>query len=247
MAEAGPSLSFRCLGGCNTCCVVRGYLPVNSIRDSKSGKRTPIGPRAMGKEGMVEIEAWKLPRMIKLSRKLGIRLDEQGKPIRYDFLPAKGVSLRGAKAPESVISHWLMGRKEDGSVCPFLSTPAENLRTAGGTLKCLIYEERPLPCRAYPLHAVYTWETTGAKMASLDHGCGWVVDQTARGQQRVSQPFPLDVVKGLDYGSFARLQSLTKGRFDTSKTTLWERATGVYGKDEKPGDAIEGWVDIGWD
>jgi hypothetical protein len=55
------------------------------------------------------------------------------------------------------------------------------------------------------------------------------------------------MVKGLDYGSFARLQAWVGGRFDKKSTTLWRRATGVFGNGERPLDAIEGWVDVGWD
>ena len=227
--------------------MVRDYPQISFVYDPVTGRRISVSPRALGKDGIVEIEAWKLPRMIKLGKKLGRRIDENGKPIEYKFLPAKGVSPKGAKGPEVVISYWLMGRKEDGTMCPFLSTSAENIRTEDGTLKCLIYEDRPLPCRAYPVHAIYTWQTNGSKMASLDQRCDWVVEQATSGLRRASQPFPPDLIKGLDYGSFARLQSWIGDRFNRKETTLWRHATEVFGKGEKPPDAIEGWVNVGWD
>ncbi len=247
MIEVDPAIRFRCISGCNTCCVVRGYLSIYSRLDPETGTRFPIDPRAMGKEGIVEVEAWKLPRMVKLGRKMGRRTDDKGRPIEYNFLPAKAVSAKGAKAPETVISYWLMGRDEYGDTCPFLSTSAENVRTPDGTLKCLIYEERPLPCRAYPVHAVYTWETTGARTAALDRNCDWLKDGKLEGSRRASKPFPLDLVKGLDYGSFARLQSSTAGRYDKTTTALWRCATGVFGKEGRPAHTIEGWIKVDWD
>jgi Fe-S-cluster containining protein len=226
------------------CCIIRDYPGIRLVRDPKSGETLQIRPESMGKEGIVELEEWELPKMMKLARKLKKRVDETGKPIPYRFLPARGVSLRGAKAPEKVISYWLMGRYDDGDMCPFLSTPAENLRTEDGTLKCLIYEDRPLQCRAYPIHATYTDRITGEKVAELDQGCEWVIEMSMMGEDRVQAQFPLDLIRNLDYGSFARLRAGI--RLDSNRTTLWAHPTAFYGRGEKPKDEIQGWVEVGW-
>ena len=241
--KASSSMVFHCISRCNVCCVIRDYPKIYSVRDIGTGEQVPIRPESLGKEGMVEVEAWELPKILKLIKKMKGRVDEEGKPIEYRILPARAVSAPEASAPETIISYWLMGRDEDGDTCPFLSTPAENRRTGDGTLKCLIYEERPLQCRAYPVHLVYTDRTTGDKSASLDQGCQWVMEKAMGGETFVEHPFPLGRIKNLDYGSLARLQSGNK--FDSAKTTLWAYPTGVYGKNERPESVIDGWVDIG--
>jgi len=169
-------------------------------------------------------------------------VDEEGKPVEYRVLPARGVGPKGAAGPEVIISYWLMGRNEDGDTCPFLSTPAENRRTSDGTLKCLIYDERPLQCRAYPVHMMYTDRIAGEKMAVLDQGCQWVMEEVMKGEARVEHPFRIDLIKNLDYGSLVRLQSGNK--FDKDRT-LWAHPTGTYGRNEKPDVVLEDWVDIG--
>jgi Fe-S-cluster containining protein len=242
--KADSNLMFRCISRCNVCCVIRDYPRISQVRDAKTGEFVPIRPESLGKEGTVEIEAWELPKILKLSRKLKGRVDEEGKPIKYTILPARGVGPRSAAGPETVISYWLMGRFEDGDMCPFLSTPAENLRTEDGTLKCLIYDERPLQCRAYPVHMVYTDRITGDKMAVLDQGCQWVMEGLMKGKSWVGQPLRTDMVRNLDYGSLIRLQS--GNRFSKPGITLWARPTGIYGKNEKPDVTLEEWVDIGF-
>jgi Fe-S-cluster containining protein len=242
--KADHNLVFRCSKRCTVCCVIRDYPKTYEVHDAETGERVPIRPETLGKEGIVEIEAWELPKILKLARKLKGRVDEEGKPIRYRVLPARGIGARGAPGPEVVISYWLMGRNEGGDMCPFLSTPAENRRTSDGTLKCMIYDERPLQCRAYPVHLVYTDRITGDKMAVLDQGCQWVMEELMKGETRVEHPFRIDLIKNLDYGSLVRLQSGNK--FSKKGTTLWVHPTGVYGKNERPEVVLEDWVDIGF-
>jgi len=241
LAEAGQNVLFRCSSGCNMCCINRGYPGISAVRDAKSGEVVQISPQSLGKEGMVELQAWELPKVMKLAKKLKRRVDEAGRPIRYGFLPAKGVSRKGAAAPERVLSYWLMGRFDDGNMCPFLSTPAENLRTEDGALKCLIYQERPLQCRAYPVHSMYVDTVTEEKVAQLDVGCRWVAERALKGEWMVAQAFPIDSMRNLDYGSFARLHSET---FDPSRTTFWAHPTGVFGKGQKPEHVIDSWVEV---
>jgi uncharacterized protein len=44
----------------------------------------------------------------------------------------------------------MMGKNEDGDLCPFLDVES-NERSAHGGFKCKIYSDRPLACRAYPV------------------------------------------------------------------------------------------------
>ena len=244
MAEVGPGLQFRCVSRCTVCCVIRDYPRISAIRDQATGRPIPIDPVMLGKEGMVEVEDWELPKLTKLARKLRSRMDESGKPIKYTFLPARGMSRRGASGPETVLSYWLMGRNDDGDMCPFLSTPEENQRTEDGTLKCLIYEERPLQCRAYPVHAYFTDRLTGEKVVQLDEGCQWVMEKEMQRDARVVGTIPANSIRGLDYGSFARLR--TGRKLDPRSMIQWAFPTGVYGEGEKPEHPLKGWVVIDW-
>ena len=242
MASEDRGIAFRCSSGCNVCCITRGYPQIDIVRDPNTRSFVQIKPESMGKEGMVEVEAWELPKMLKLAKKLSRRVDEKGKPIQYRFLPARAVGPLGAKAPEQIISYWLMGRFEDGDMCPFLSTPAEDRRTEDGMLKCLIYDERPLQCRAYPVHQVFTDRITGEKMVELDKGCQRVMEMLIKGERRVGQPIPLSLTRGLDHGAMARLHS--GYRFDPNQTAFWAYPTGVFGEGEKPDLVIDGWAEV---
>jgi hypothetical protein len=91
---------------------------------------------------------------------------------------------------------------------------------------------------------VYTDRITGDKMAVLDQGCQWVMEELMKGETRVEHPFRIDLIKNLDYGSLVRLQSGNK--FSKEGTTLWAHPTGVYGKNERPEVVLEDWVDIGF-
>ncbi len=190
----------------------------------------------------MEIEAWEMPRILRLAKRMKERKDEKGQPIKYKFLPAWAVAPRGAMAPERIISYWLMGRLENGDMCPFLSTPDENIRTEDGTLKCLIYEERPLQCKAYPVHAIYLDKMAGEKVARLDMGCQSVMEMLMKGDQRLSRPVPMSLLRGLDFGSLVRLQSGNK--VDSKRDSLWAYPTGVFEDGKKPELVIDGWVEV---
>jgi hypothetical protein len=89
---------------------------------------------------------------------------------------------------------------------------------------------------------MYTDRIAGEKMAVLDQGCQWVMEEVMKGEARVEHPFRIDLIKNLDYGSLVRLQSGNK--FDKDRT-LWAHPTGTYGRNEKPDVVLEDWVDIG--
>lgn len=89
--KADQNLLFRCSSRCDICCVIRDYPKIYEVRDVKTGERVPIHPESLGKEGMVEIEAWELPKIQKLARKMKGRVDEEGKPIKYIGSSRRGV------------------------------------------------------------------------------------------------------------------------------------------------------------
>jgi Fe-S-cluster containining protein len=58
----------------------------------------------------------------------------------------------------------MMGKNEDGNLCPFLDVENKE-RSAHGGFKCKIYSDRPLACRAYPLNDIVN------KTATFDPHC----------------------------------------------------------------------------
>jgi Fe-S-cluster containining protein len=56
----------------------------------------------------------------------------------------------GKNSPERIIAYQMMGKNEDGDLCPFLEVESKE-RSPHGGFKCKIYSDRPLACRAYPV------------------------------------------------------------------------------------------------
>ncbi len=65
------------------------------------------------------------------------------------ILPRIGISEKNTK-PEEILAYQLMGKESNGNTCPFLDTESRE-RSPHGGYKCMIYHDRPLACRAYPL------------------------------------------------------------------------------------------------
>jgi len=235
------ALPFRCIDGCNHCCIWRDYYhKPNAIRyDPKTGKYSTAYEYFLGKVG-TELQPNELPRIKKLIKKLGKRTDDDGRPIEYQILPFTAVSKKEAKEPERTLNYQIMGRTLDGDICPFLSTQKENIRSPSGSLACLIYEERPLICRAYPLQNIYIDES-GKKYAKVDHACQWLVGQLKENTWLLEE-FPFSEVYGLDYSAMIRVQAKN---LSFEGTTLWRYATGVSNRQDKP--PYKGWVNWGWD
>ncbi len=112
---------FNCVQGCSDCCIYREYYP--SIEYGK------IGVLVLPEE-KAAIE--------RLANSIGIKVR---------IIPRLAV---GKKSPEKIIAYQMMGKNEDGDLCPFLDVEGKE-RSAHGGFKCKIYSDRPLACRAYPV------------------------------------------------------------------------------------------------
>jgi Fe-S-cluster containining protein len=107
--------------GCSDCCIFREYYP--SVEYGKIG--VLILP-----EEKASVE--------RLAKNLGTRLR---------IIPRLAV---GKNSPERIIAYQMMGKNEDGDLCPFLEVESKE-RSPHGGFKCKIYSDRPLACRAYPV------------------------------------------------------------------------------------------------
>lgn len=112
---------FSCVQGCSDCCIYREYYP--SVEYGK------IGVLVLPEE-KAAIE--------RLAKNMGIRVR---------IMPRLAV---GKNSPDKIIAYQMMGKNEDGNLCPFLDVE-NNESSAHGGFKCKIYSDRPLACRAYPL------------------------------------------------------------------------------------------------
>ena len=112
---------FSCVQGCSDCCIYREYYP-----SVKYGK---IGVLVLPEE-KAAIE--------RLAKSMGIKVK---------IIPRIAV---GKNSPDKIIAYQMMGKNEDGNLCPFLDVESKERSTHGG-FKCKIYSHRPLACRAYPL------------------------------------------------------------------------------------------------
>lgn len=112
---------FKCVQGCSDCCIYREYYP--TVRFGKIGV---------------------------------LLLPDEVAPIREQALK-KGVNIRilpriatGRELPDRMVAYQMMGKSEDGDLCPFLETESGD-RSPHGGFACGIYDNRPRACRAYPL------------------------------------------------------------------------------------------------
>jgi len=125
---------FSCIEDCSDCCIYRQYYPITEY-----GK---IGVLVLPEEKEV-IE--------KLARKMKINIR---------IVPRLAV---GKESPEKIIAYQMMGKNDDGDLCPFLDTESTE-RSPHGGFKCRIYSSRPLACKAYPL-------IDADRVAALDENC----------------------------------------------------------------------------
>ena len=125
---------FRCIQDCSDCCIYREYYP--SVE--------------YGKIGVLLLPEEKIA-MEKLAKR---------KNVKLRILPRLAV---GSEHPENVIAYQMMGRSNDGDLCPFLDIEGKK-RSPHGGFSCVIYSERPLACRAYPV-------IDAGKAAILDGHC----------------------------------------------------------------------------
>jgi len=244
---------FKCLERCHFCCIWRGYYqPPNRVRfNPKTGRYSPAYEYFLGKRG-TELQPSEVRRVKKLAEKLGNRVDDHGQPIQYRMLPSAGIGPAGSglTEPERVVSYQLMGRTEEGDVCPLLSTVEENKRSPTGSLACLIYPERPLICKAHPVRAILAqgkMKSKAPKFCLLDLSCPWVQKNLMDGYG-LRDPFPIDLVYGLDCNAMLRVQ---RGKYSEAspEKTLWLYATGILDREDRSRypQPYVGWTVWGWD
>ncbi|AIC17247.1 hypothetical protein NVIE_029690 [Nitrososphaera viennensis EN76] len=68
--------------------------------------------------------------------------------------------------PEKIIAYQMMGKQEDGDLCPFLDLEK---RSPHGGFACGIYALKPLACSAYPV--VDAGSNNNNRYATLDPHC----------------------------------------------------------------------------
>jgi uncharacterized protein len=138
---------FRCVQGCSDCCIYRDYYP--SVEYGKIGVLV-------------------LPEEKAAIERLAKELD-----VRIRIIPRLAI---GKDYPEEIIAYQLMGKNEDGDLCPFLDIE-DNQKSPHGGFNCKIYSERPFACRAYPVidttynTAIFDSHCQFCKQFSTREGC----------------------------------------------------------------------------
>ena len=181
---------FSCVQGCSDCCIYREYYP-----SAEYGK---IGVLLLPEEkSSVEKSAEKMKIKVRIVPRLAI----------------------GKEFPEKVIAYQMMGKNEDGDLCPFLDVG--NNKSPHGGLDCRIYSERPLACRAYPV-------IDAGKSATLDDHCQFCKKFSTRNVD------PAGLQKEIE--ALARI----KASVIAGNDRVWRYATATG----KAGDVFlpEGWV-----
>lgn len=191
---------FSCVRDCSDCCINREYYP--SIEYGK------IGVLLLPEER---------PEIEKLAREMNIKVR---------IIPRLAI---GKDSPEKIIAYQMMGKNDDGSLCPFLEIES-NERSPHGGLKCRIYSERPLACRAYPV--IDTTDRT----AKFDSHCQYCkkFSTTEASSEGLEQ----------EIEALAKIKaSVTAGNDDddenNKKISIWRYATSTGGS---PGLLPEGWI-----
>lgn len=182
---------FGCVQGCSDCCIYREYYPATEY----------------GKIGVLLLPEEKT-RIEELARQMNVKVR---------IIPRLAV---GNEFPENVIAYQMMGKNNDGDLCPFLDVESSK-RSPHGGFNCRIYSERPLACRAYPV-------IDSDRKATLDEHCQFCKKfSTTKASNQSLQP---------------EIESLTriKASVTAGKSNVWRYATGTG----KAGDVMlpEGWI-----
>jgi uncharacterized protein len=112
---------FSCLQGCSDCCIFREYYP--------------------------SVEYGKIGVLLLPEEKASVERLAKNLRTKVRIIPRLAV---GKNSPERIIAYQMMGKNEDGDLCPFLEVESKE-RSPHGGFKCKIYSDRPLACRAYPV------------------------------------------------------------------------------------------------
>jgi uncharacterized protein len=112
---------FSCIQGCSDCCIYREYYP--------------------------SVEYGKIGVLLLPEEKAAIEHLAKASDITVRIIPRLAV---GKDSPDKIIAYQMMGKNEDGDLCPFLEIESSEKSPHGG-FRCKIYSDRPLACRAYPV------------------------------------------------------------------------------------------------
>jgi uncharacterized protein len=112
---------FSCVQDCSDCCINREYYP--------------------------SVEYGKIGVLLLPEEKAAIEQLAKDMDIKVRIIPRLAI---GKDSPEKIIAYQMMGKNDDGNICPFLDVES-NERSPHGGFRCRIYSERPLACKAYPV------------------------------------------------------------------------------------------------
>lgn len=186
---------FSCVQGCSDCCVYREYYP----------------SKQFGKIGVLLLPG-EVP-------EIEMRARENSLDVK--ILPRIAV---GKDSPEKIIAYQMMGKNDDGDLCPFLDADSGAHSPHGG-LACRIYENRPLACRAYPL-------LESGEPAKLDKHCRFCKDFSTLGasaQTLLSEAKALERIKA-------------EVRVTDESPRVWRYATATGSATDRDKMFPEGWV-----
>jgi uncharacterized protein len=185
---------FRCVQGCSDCCTYREYYPTERF----------------GKIGVLL-----LPDEVGRMREQAMK-----KGVKVRILPRIAT---GRQLPDRIVAYQMMGKNEDGDVCPFLDIDSGN-RSPHGGLACRIYDDRPLACRAYPL--------LDSPNPTLDGHCKFCKEHsttTANGKSMAAEIEALDEIK----------QAM---QIPDNSMRVWRYATAAGRPEDRDKMLTEGWV-----
>lgn len=115
---------FHCIQDCSDCCIYRQYYP--------------------------SVEYGKIGVLLLPEEKKEIEDQASAKKMKITIFPRLGIGFnKKANGPNRIIAYQLMGEDTNGDYCPFLDINSTS-RSPHGGFNCLIYNTRPLACRAYP-------------------------------------------------------------------------------------------------
>lgn len=187
---------FSCIPDCSDCCINREYYPSEQF-----GK---IGVLLLPQE-VEEIEAQ--------GQKLGV-------PVT--ILPR--IAVGSDSSPERrIIAYQLMGKNDDGDLCPFLDTESGK-RSPHGGFACKIYQDRPNACRAYPLI-----DSEGARLDEHCRFCREHGTSTANEKTLKAESEALEKISG-------------QVRVPDETYRVWRYATATGDKSLKDRMLPRGWV-----
>ncbi len=146
------------------------------------------------------------------------KMEQLAKSNELDILilPRIGISKDRDPASIEILAYQMMGIEKNGNTCPFLDIETGKKSPHGG-FPCMIYENRPLACRAYPL--IETDPIT------LDQKCKFCKENTTADRNLNSE-----------------IESLLKikTKMSTDAAFVWRYATGI-GEEEDKSQIKTGW------